>query len=173
MWLAQLTRSISRDEKLHEALKSIKKNKDAEIVAARLALAKEEADALVAEGAQLPADEPENDEMTAELEAELAELAEMEDSGEVEDAGDNSAVAAPAPVTVAPPATTATGAAAEVAHKSAQLERCKEARAAAFERAEQAMLDNDTAQTAAWVSKVEKLDAYVGIDITTMNHMRP
>jgi hypothetical protein len=49
MWLQQLKRSIARDERLQAALTAIKKNKDAEVVAARLTIANEEADALIAD----------------------------------------------------------------------------------------------------------------------------
>jgi len=49
MWLQQLKRSIVRDERLQAALTAIKKNKDAEVVAARLTIANEEADALIAD----------------------------------------------------------------------------------------------------------------------------
>ena len=65
-WLAQLTRSIHRDTTLEEALRRIKKNKDADLVVARLDLARQEAAALREQGAKErlepepgPAPEPE------------------------------------------------------------------------------------------------------------------
>ena len=72
----QLKNSVARDEKLQDALISIKKNKDAEVVAARLVLAGKEVDDLVAQGANIPSDElMDDDGMTAEERAELeAEL---------------------------------------------------------------------------------------------------
>lgn len=164
MWLAQLKQSIARDQKLHEALRSIKKNKDAEVVAARLDLATAEADELIAQGATVPADELEDDGMTAEERAELeAELAEMDDLGELEDPTLGPAPPAPnpAPAPAALPSSTAIGATAEAAHKTSQLERLKEAREVAFGLAEQAMINGDREQTASRVSQVEKLDAVI------------
>ena len=130
-------------------------------------LAGKEVDDLVAQGAKIPSDElMDDDGMTAEeraeLEAELDDLGELEDLTELEDASVAPAAAVPAPLPAPAPETepesTAIGATAEAAHKMGQLERIKEARAAAFGKAEKAMLDGDRNQTAAWVSKVEQLD---------------
>ena len=104
-------------------------------------LAGEEAEALAAQGATLPPDdEPaEDDGMTAEERAELeAELAEMGDLDEPEPELETEAETA---AVAAPPVSTAIGATAEAAHKAAQLERCREARAHALGKAEQAMAE--------------------------------
>ena len=121
---------------------NIKKNADAEVVKERLLLAREEAEALVAQGATLPADDAptEDDGMTAEERAELeAELAEMGDDLE-EPEIEPETEAAP----VAASVSTAIGATAEAAHKAVQLERCREARAAVLGKAEQAMAAGTT-----------------------------
>ena len=95
-----------------------------------------------------------------------AELAEMDDLEELED-DSGGASTAPPPVVAAPAVASGggggsssdvIGATAEAAHKAAQLDRCKEARAAAFGQAEKAMAQGDSAQATKYVTMVEKLD---------------
>jgi hypothetical protein len=95
-----------------------------------------------------------------------AELAEMDDLEELED-DSGGASTAPPPVLAAPAVASGggggsssdmIGATAEAAHKAAQLDRCKEARAAAFGQAEKAMAQGDSAQATKYVTMVEKLD---------------